>query len=818
MIVKHLDGRTEFLTDYKSLQRKRRVNGEYSLSFLLIKTERNEHAYPLSVEESIIEYDGQEYRIKKMTEKTIGNTPVKQIHADHVFFDLVDEFQYDTVSGTKTLDACLTHALQNTGYTFDVIDSFPSVTFENFGNDNSLSLIQLCLNRFGAEIEIDGKHLTFKRQIGRNTDIQFRYKHNIKTLEKYVDTTNLSTYIKGFGKQNDNGSYVVTAEYLSPMHQVYGIRHAKPVYDERYTTKEGLDERLRQELQDKPNISIKLEAVELKKAGINTEQIELGDNVFIIYEPLNIDVNARIMEIIEYPEEHKSNEFTISNIQSNLTDAVADFQRTKDRVDGIFEGKEKLPYNVLPDAIRRATESLQSAETELVFENGILAVNPNNPNFLVIFNSNGIGISRDGGKTFTEAITADGFVLSAGAIGQLNANNINVAGVVSAINDDDTLVFEASKIDLYGKVTFNMFDTSTKSIINSKTDPTQVSNIISQTTIDGGKVKIVNNADFIKAKNNAEDAKNLTDLWRYGTTTEIDGGNIRTGTISAGKITVGKDTNFEAGYNPHTANQNANRALTAANNANNQVNLWKYPNTTLINGGSIYTNSIDTNKLKAGLLIGFTIRTDSNTNNAHIDMTKDELRIGNGSGQNVIRMQAGDDNNLIEPGIHFSHGGYYDVTEIRQFRDTFLITGDYLEFNAFEDMELYADTVYVTGNFSVGGSKNASVPTSIGHVNVSAYETAEYYFGDIGRGKVVNGKCKVEIESLFKETVNTDIDYEVFLTAYGPGQIYVAEMTPDYFVIKGDDIPFAYEIKAKRKGYETVRLELTQSEVEEIEN
>ena len=72
----------------------------------------------------------------------------------------------------------------------------------------------------------------------------------------------------------------------------------------------------------------------------------------------------------------------------------------------------------------------------------------------------------------------------------------------------------------------------------------------------------------------------------------------------------------------------------------------------------------------------------------------------------------------------------------------------------------------------------------------------------------------IEIESLFKETVNTNIDYEVFLTPYGKGLIYVDEMTPDYFVIKGDNIPFAYEIKAKRKGYETVRLELTkESEV-----
>jgi len=45
----------------------------------------------------------------------------------------------------------------------------------------------------------------------------------------------------------------------------------------------------------------------------------------------------------------------------------------------------------------------------------------------------------------------------------------------------------------------------------------------------------------------------------------------------------------------------------------------------------------------------------------------------------------------------------------------------------------------------------------------------------------------------------------------------VDEMKPGYFVIKGDDIPFSYEIKAKRKGCEDVRLELThESEVEDI--
>lgn len=439
MIVTHIDGRTEFLTDYKSLQRKRRVNGEYSLSFLLIQTEQNKHSYPLTVEESLIEYDGQKYRIKGMTEKTIGNTPVKQIQADHTFFDLVDEFQYVTISGAKQLGVCIAHALEGTGYTFEVIDSFPSVEFENYGNDNPLSLIQTALNRFAAEVEINGKHLKFYRQIGRKTDIQFRYKHNIKTIEKYVDSSNLSTYIKGFGKQNEDGSYAVAAEYLSPLHTYYGKRHAKPVYDERYTTHAGLLERLQNDLQDIPNVSIKLEAVELKKAGINTEQIELGDEVFTIYEPLNIDINARIVEIIEFPEEPTSNQFTIANVRGSVVDSIADFQRTKDRIDGIFEGKEKLPYNVLDDAVIRATEALKSAQTQLEFENGILAIDPTNPSRVVLLNSKGIGISDNGGATFREAITADGFVLSAGVVGFLDANNIKVNNLSSISSDLGTV-------------------------------------------------------------------------------------------------------------------------------------------------------------------------------------------------------------------------------------------------------------------------------------------------------------------------------------------------------------------------------------------
>ena len=115
----------------------------------------------------------------------------------------------------------------------------------------------------------------------------------------------------------------------------------------------------------------------------------------------------------------------------------------------------------------------------------------------------------------------------------------------------------------------------------------------------------------------------------------------------------------------------------------------------------------------------------------------------------------------------------------------------------------------VNGNFRVTGAKNAIVKTSQGTVAINAYETADYYFGDIGSAKTGDNKvAMIDIESLFKETVNTDVEYQVFLTSYGPGDIWVSERQRDYFVVESElpNMEFGWEIKAKRKGYENTRL------------
>lgn len=116
----------------------------------------------------------------------------------------------------------------------------------------------------------------------------------------------------------------------------------------------------------------------------------------------------------------------------------------------------------------------------------------------------------------------------------------------------------------------------------------------------------------------------------------------------------------------------------------------------------------------------------------------------------------------------------------------------------------------VHGNFNVYGAKNSAVKTSQGDVAVSAYETAEYYFGDIGEGQTdSNGVAYIGIEKLFNETVNTNIPYQVFITAYGSGNIWVDQREHYRFVVKSDrpNVKFGWEIKAKRRGYENTRLQ-----------
>ena len=152
----------------------------------------------------------------------------------------------------------------------------------------------------------------------------------------------------------------------------------------------------------------------------------------------------------------------------------------------------------------------------------------------------------------------------------------------------------------------------------------------------------------------------------------------------------------------------------------------------------------------------------------------------------------------LTPGIYMQ-GGQVDV-KTKNFVVTLTDDGE--------------STIY--GNFTVTGSKDAIVPTSKGMAAINAYETAEYYFGDIGKAKTdENGQVLIQLDPLFLETVNTSIPYHVFVSPYGNATVWVERMNKNSFLVKSNkpNIVFSWEIKAKRLGYENNRLKITQKEI-----
>jgi hypothetical protein len=112
------------------------------------------------------------------------------------------------------------------------------------------------------------------------------------------------------------------------------------------------------------------------------------------------------------------------------------------------------------------------------------------------------------------------------------------------------------------------------------------------------------------------------------------------------------------------------------------------------------------------------------------------------------------------------------------------------------------------------GTHKAAVPVDGGNRKVAMYavHAAENWFEDFGTGQLVDGAAVVRIDPVFAETINGQVDYQVFLTPRGDCEgLYVSRQTATSFEVhelrKGvSSVGFNYRITARRAGHETERM------------
>lgn len=124
--------------------------------------------------------------------------------------------------------------------------------------------------------------------------------------------------------------------------------------------------------------------------------------------------------------------------------------------------------------------------------------------------------------------------------------------------------------------------------------------------------------------------------------------------------------------------------------------------------------------------------------------------------------------------------------------------------------------IFGRGNLTINGTKSREVETQeYGNRLLYCYETPTPMFGDIGEGVIdETGFCYVFLDPIFAETITT-MQYQVFLQKYGEGDCLVSERNAGYFVVKGEPgLSFGWELKAKQNGYDQLRLEKKESDVD----
>lgn len=278
MYVTDLQGNTEPLNHIQRTEINEEVNGAFTLS-LTSFFHANNPGHELIEEEAIITADGYSFRVKQMRESKSR----KEITATSTFFDLTGKRRDAIYGGTRTFGEFAAFVFSDTGWAFQVIDVSGSQLIPNFGEDNVIKLVnQMCV-AFECEYKIlPNNVIQFAMRVGGDYDAQYRYGHNVQSLSKSIDTTNLRTFIQGYGADN------LVVSYTSPLADTYGIIEADPVHDDRFTIGENLVEYVRKQLTDYPEVTMELDSVELSDK-------ELGERVWLIYEPMNIEFQTRIL-------------------------------------------------------------------------------------------------------------------------------------------------------------------------------------------------------------------------------------------------------------------------------------------------------------------------------------------------------------------------------------------------------------------------------------------------------------------------------------------------------------------------------------------
>lgn len=502
----------------------RSLNGEKSISGTIYTNNDVLHRIDRGWQ---VEFENEKYYLTYAMPTDYGNNITVEFDAIHeFFFRMGKSCVYDTLNGSNTAKAYLDFIFKNSGFTYSLAATIPAFEKENFGMKNRLALFNDFINSTNTEFQIIGNNLYIVDKIGSDLSTIVRKGFNMQELGLEHNISDFVTYAKGFGAYKDPNDVTkgrLIVEYTSPLAEIYGKLEADPIVDERYTKEDSFLEHLKEIVESSYSISVNLTVEDLRKVGYQYGLPEPGDYIMAVNEQLGFQQKIKIVGVTE--------NFNVTGdlIENNITCNSLNLVDKKNQADAsnaqswsdISNGIKPIPNEWLTAAIQQATSDLINSQTEVKYaKTGILAIDKNDSNKIVILNSAGIGISTDGGKSFENAITANGINASAINTGILKAiaiEGVTISGsVITSIGKDFSLKEDNGAItwtrNSDGKEIFKFYTT----LINQKEGNVRLD------VSDEGSFTIFNKKlnkaflTFFGATNNMSGSANLDNFYVVG--------------------------------------------------------------------------------------------------------------------------------------------------------------------------------------------------------------------------------------------------------------------------------------------------------------
>lgn len=487
------------------------LNGNQSFSAKILPSKVN-NLFIKDITEmwNVVDHDEVEHKIIYAKRKGKGNLLNVDIKAIPLFFDTLDNDRiYDRYDEHMTAQLAFTRIFKDTGFTFVLNGNFSAVEWEGFGDGESkLETFKRALNRYKCEFRISGNTVYLESQIGRDTQHQYRHRLNASNIIQEIDANEMWTYAKGYGDYGDGEDWEnakLEREYTSPLAKILGKRHAPPIKNGNITTKSKMDEELKTLVDESLKISVSADIYDLQKQGYPIAQSQLGDRVFLIDERIGLNDEVRVVnhsitrnwkgKVVDVNPTFGSEGITKRH-QSEMSTAIKNITE-------LLDGKIQLPFDAYDNAVKDATKALKGITSELTVPSngGLMAVDKDDPNNVVLYNAAGIGVSDDGGATFKNSITGNGVVAET-VIGKsligLNMTSADESGYFH-VNGSDAEFFDTntnryvsiSPSGLYGyNSNNNIRFQADSSLVTSAAFGTSNSNVYLASS-DGGEARVV---------------------------------------------------------------------------------------------------------------------------------------------------------------------------------------------------------------------------------------------------------------------------------------------------------------------------------------